>query len=864
MYERIYRLLLRLYPAPFREDYEREILLVFRSQLLSEKHIAGRLAFMAVAAAGIFLNAPKEHLSMLMTDLKYALRTFRRNPWFTFVALATLAWGIGVNSALFSVVKPVLLDSLPYRRPEQLVRVWVRNPTQGFDHDVTSWPRFQDWKARSKGIHDFAGFTSAKLILTGVDKPLQMQGAMVTANFLGLCGVTPVLGRDFEYGDDQLGRPRKVILGHGLWLRRFGADPAIIGRQLTLSGESYTVAGVLPESFRLPERDLDFWIPLTVDRHGQQDRGSFWLNVIGRLKDGVPLSRAQAEMDSIASALATEFLVDKHLGVTLVGLQDDLTGPIRSSLLILTGAVAFLLLICCANIAGMLSARAADRGRELAIRTALGAGRRRMVRQLLTEALLLFCIGGALGIGVAYAGVILLLRLAPADVPQLQDTHLDLAVVAFSLAVSAASGLLFGLWPAVQASRFDVSAGLKQGGRGLTSRTDGRRFRSSLTIGEIALSMILLTGGWLLVRSLQRIEDAPLGFDTQRVAMARIQLPRTKYPAGKTIVAFYQGVLDGLKNSPGIESATAISTFFLGRLPDAGIIYIEGRQQRVYTPLTTDSVTPEFFSAMKIPLLKGRFFDQHDRAGAPLVAIVNETTARRYWPNEDPIGKRFTFDERTSAEAQWSTIVGVVADTRRAGVEQPVFTESYSPLAQVPSRSMFILMRAARGTIDARTALETAIRQQDRQQPLAKFTSLDTALGDRVATRRFTTFLLTLFAAAALAIAGVGVYGLISYLVSQRRQEFGVRVALGAQPLDLLRMVLGRVMVLAAAGLGLGLIGALILTKGLQSFLFEVTRFDTGSYLAAGVVLALACLVAAAAPAIRATKADPLTALRAE
>src|SRR5271165_109280 len=864
MYERAIRLLLRLYPASFRDDYEREILLVFRKQLLLEKRMPGRVVCLGVAAAGILLDAPQEHLSMLIADVKYALRTFLRNPWFTFVALATLALGIGVNSALFSVVKSVMLESLPYKRPEQLVRVWVRNPTQGFDHDVTSWPRFEDWKARSKNIQDFAGFTGARLILTGVDEPLQMRGAMVTANFLKLSGVRPVLGSGFDPGDDQPGGPRKVVLSHGLWLRRFGGDPAIIGKQLTLSGESYAVLGVLPESFRLPERNLDFWIPLAVDQRSRQNRGSFWLNAMGRLRDGVTIGQAQSEMDSIATALSKEYLIDKHLGVALVGLQDDLTRPIRPSLLVLTGAVVFLLLICCANIAGMLSARAADRGRELAIRTALGAGRRRMVRQLLTEALLLFCIGGALGIGVAYGGVILLLRLAPAEVPQLQDTHVDLIVAAFTLAVSAASGLIFGLRPALQASRLDVAGGLKQGGRGLAGRTDGRWFRSALTIGEIAITMILLTGAWLLIRSFQRMENVPLGFDGQRMAIAELQLPRGKYPNGKTTTAFWESLLEGLKNRPGIESATSIKTLFLDRLPDSGIIYIEGRPDRIYTPLTTDSVTPEFFSVMKIPLLKGRFFDEHDRAGSPAVAIINETTARKYWPKGDPIGQRFTFGERSGANVQWTTIVGVVADSRRAGVEQPVFTESYSPLAQSPSRAMSILIRASRNIGDAKAALQAAVRQVDPQQPIATFTSMGTALGDREATRRFTTFLLTLFAGAALAIASVGIYGLISYLVAQRRQEFGVRVALGAQPGDLLRIVIGRLMALAALGLGLGLIGALILTRGLESFLFEVTRFDAGSYIVASVVLLLVCLAAAASPAVRATRADPLAALRAE
>jgi putative ABC transport system permease protein len=857
---RVYRLLLRLYPAQFRQDYEREILLVFSRQWVWQRSRAGALFYFATAATAILLNAPKEHFDMLINDLHYAFRAFLRSPWFTVVAVATLALGMGVNSALFSVVKSVLLEDLPYAKPNQLVRVWIRNPKQGIDRDISNLPRLQDWRG-ARCFQDLAGFTRARLIFTGGQEPLQLRGASVTANFFRVIGVRPLLGRDFEDGDDQQGRPRKVILSHGLWLRQFGGDSSVIGRQLTLSGETYEVAAVAPPFVRFPERDLDFWIPLVIDDSARQDRHSYWLNVAGRLRDGVTLSQAQGEMDTLSRALAAQYPEDRDLaGVALISLHDDLTGPIRPALAALTGAVVFILLICCANIAGMLSARAAARAHELSIRAALGAGRSRVVRQLLTEALLLFLVGGLVGIVVAYAGVALLLRLAPAELSQLQDTRLDLTVAIFTLVVSAAAGLIFGLLPALHASQLDVARGLRQGARGLAGRIDSRRFRSALTIGEMALAMILLTGAWLLIRSFQRIQHVSPGYDPRQVSIAQVQLPRSRYGTSPQTIDFYERLIDRVRYTPGVDSAAAITDFFLGRLPGSSTFSIEGRTERITIPITTDTVTREFFSTMKIQLLRGRFFDSRDRADSLPVIIINNTAALRYWPHADAVGKRITFDSPGKPGLRWHTIVGVVGDTSRAGPDQPVFTESYSPLAQEPSRSMQILIRG----VGARAALLAAVHSLDSGQPIARFAGLDTALGGQMASRRFTTFLLTLFAITALAVTGVGLYGLISYLVTQRRREFGVRVALGARPGDVLRIVVSRVGLMAAYGLVLGTLGALGVTRLLDGLLFGVTRFDAGSYLAAAAGLLLVSLAAAISPAVRAIRTNPLTALRAE
>jgi len=856
---RLYRLLLKLYPAQFREDYEREVLAIFAREWSRQPGPAAALGYFITVATAVLTDAPKEHFAMLTSDLRHALRRSVRSPWFTLVAVATLALGMGVNSALFSVVRSVLLQKLPFAKPDELVRVWIRNPKQGYEHDISNWPRLQDWR-RASCFQSVAGFTGARLILTGGAEPLQLHGASVTANFFATMGVRPFLGHDFEAGDEVPGRPRKVILSDSLWLTRFGGDPAIVGRQLQLNGFSYEVAGVAPPQMRFPERDLDFWTPLVVDDRGRRSRGAFWLNVAARLRDGVTLRRAQSEMDAYARALAEQHPEDRDLnGIALESLQDDLTAPIRPGLTILTGAVVFILLICCANIAGMLSARASDRTQELSIRAALGAGRARAVRHLLTEALLLFVVGGAAGVGAAYAGVAILLRLAPPELPQLQDTKLDLTAAAFTLAVSVASGLIFGLMPALQASRLDIVRNLRQGARGASGHLDSRRFRTLLTIGEMALAMILLTGSWLLIRSFQHMEQVAPGYDSRDVSIATMQLPGTKYPDPQAI-NFYTQLIDRVRQTQGIESAAGITNFFLGRLPDSATFSIEGRPERITVPLTTDSVTPGFFSMMKIPLLRGRLFNAGDRADSQPVILINNTTAGRYWPGANPLGHRITFGDIGANGARWYTIVGVVADTTRAGADQPVFTESYTPLSQNASRGMEILIRGS----GAQSALQAAVHALDPNQPVVHFTTLDAAQGDQTALRRFTTFLLTLFALTAAATTGVGLYGLISYLVTQRQQEFGIRFALGARAGDVFGIVIRRVAVMAAIGLGLGAAGALSLTRLLSAMLFGVGRFDAGSYLAAAGGLALVCLIAAVSPAIRAARTDPLIAIRAE
>lgn len=856
----VYRMLLWLYPAQFRQDYEREVVSVFRRQWGWQRGRAGTWLYFFEACLSIVWNAPGAHLDMLASDLSYAFRAFRRSPWFTAVAIVTLALGIGVNAALFSVVKSVLYGTLPYAKPDQLVRVWIRNPKQGFDHDISNLPRLEDWR-HAPCFQGVAGFISASLIFTGSAEPQQLRGAQVTADFFRVMGVRPQYGQDFDAGDDQQGRPRKIVISHEFWLRQFAGDLSVVGRQLKLSGRSYEVTGVAPPLIRLPERDLDFWTPLIVDDRTRQSREGFWLNVVGRLQDGITVRRGQSEMDALSRTLSAEHPEDRDLaGVALVSLRDDLTGPIRTALAVLSGAVIFILLICCANIAGMLSARAATRSSELAVRTVLGAGRSRVVRQLLTEAVVLFFIGGAVGVVVGYGGVALLLRLVPPELPQLRDTRLDLTVSGLALAASIAAGLLFGVLPALQASQYDLASSIREGGRGLAGHSYSRRFRSVLIVGEMALAVILFTGACLLIRSFERVQQVSLGYDPGNVALARLQLPFVRYGSDPKVKEFYERVLEGLVHTPGIQSAAGITNFFLGRLPNSGSFSIEGRPDRIDMPLTDDAVTPEFFSTMKIPLLRGRFFDDRDRADTVPVIIINQAAAARYWPNGDPMGKRITFDAPNNPTARWCTIVGVVADTRRAGADRPVFTESYYPFGQGPSHTMQILIRGS----GARAALQAAIHTVDPGQPITRFASLDAALSEEMASRRFTTFLLSLFAATALVITGVGLYGLVSYLVTQRRREFGIRVALGAQPRTVLWIVVSQVGRLAAYGLVAGALGAFGLGRLIDSLLFGVTRFDPGSYFTAAAGLLLIALAAVASPAIRAVRTSPMISLRAE
>ncbi len=858
-----FALMLHLYPASFREEYGREMKRLFADRLRG----VGRLeaAFIwTEAIAGTLRGAPKEHLSLMLSDVLYAIRILRRARWFTATALVTLALGIGATTAIFSAVETLLLRQLPYTDPDRIVMVWVTNPEQGFDHDITSYPRLEDWRAQSRTIALFTGFNGATHALTGSDEPEQLRGSKVTANFFEVMGAQPAVGATFSPADDDPGRPSKVVLSHALWTRRFGANPGIVGRTVTMDGRLYTVTGVMPSSFRYPTPDTDFWEPLAPSDELRRLRGAFWLTAVARLKPAVTLGQAQQEMDAISRRLRHQYREDRGLGVHLVGLQNELTANIRPALLVLAGAVAFVLLIACANVAGMLLARASDRQREMSLRAALGAGRGRVIRQLLTEAVLLFVVGGASGLAVAAAATRALVRLAPPTLTQIRDVRIDWAVAAFAMGLAVLTGLVFGAAPAIQAARRDQADAIRGGSPRISGQRGAARFRAGLLGAEVALAFVLLTGAGLLLRSFAQMQSVDLGFDAHNIIAARISLPSARYDDGAKSIAFFEALLERIRATPGVESAGGVTALLLNPLPNSAGFQIEGRPEDIATPLTYDAVTPEFFRTMRIRLLRGRLFTSADGATAQRVTIINQTTAKRYWPNEDPVGRRIRFGEGVNNEGPWLTIVGVVDDTKRAGIDRPVFTESYQPLKQSPPLRLSIVVRASTDTGSAARAIRATVHQIDPQQPVANVASLQSMLDDTMAGRRFNTMLVTIFALVAVLLAAAGLYGLLAYIVGQQQHEIGVRMALGASAAHIVRSVARRALAAACAGGALGIVLSVGLNRAITGMLFHVGTIDPISYAGATFVLAAVVTLAAIVPIKRALSVDPAVSLRAE
>ena len=861
---KVYAASLYLYPSSFRDEYGSEMQRLYADSLRDAGGGAAAVLVWLRAIAGVLLEAPKEHASLMLSDLRYAFRTLRRAKWFTLTALVTLALGIGANTAIFSVVETLLLRQLPYRDPDRIVMVWVKNPEQGFDHDITSYPRLEDWRAQSRTIEAFAGYSAASRALTGSQDPEQLHSAVVSANFLAVLGAQPALGSGFSAGDDDFGRPRRAILSHGLWARRFGADPTIVGRSITMDGRLYTVAGVMGSTFRYPTPDTDVWEPLAVAPELRQDRDPFWLTTVARMRPGVSLAEAQQEMDAISRRLAGQYTQDRGLGVDLVTLKHELTATTRPALLVLTAAVAFVLLIACANVAGMLIARASDRQREIALRAALGAGRGRVIRQLLTEGMVLFIMGGVLGLALGIAGVRAIVRLAPPALTQIRDVEVDWTVALYAIGLAAFTGLVFSAGPAIQAARRDQADVLREGSPRIGGRQGAAWFRTSLLAAQVALAFVLLTGAALFLRSLAQMQDVDLGFDPRNVVAARISLPGAKYDSPAKIAAFYEALSERLSAAPDVESAGGITSVLLGRLPNSDSFQIEGRAQDIGTPLTYDAVTPAFFHTMRIPLLRGRFFTDTDGDTSQRVTIINETTAKRYWPGADPVGQRIRFGTGSGNTNPWLTIVGVVSDTRRAGLDVPVFTESYQPLRQAASPRLAILVRARTDDAEIAPAIRAAAREIDPQQPVSAIAPLQSLLDETVAGRRLNTLLVTVFAVSALVLAAVGVYGLLAYTIAQQDREIGIRLALGASARAILKAVGGRAIAAAGVGALVGVALSIAVGRAIAGMLFGIAPLDAVSYAAAAVVTAAVVATAAAVPLRRALNVDPMVTLRAE
>ncbi len=803
-----------------------------------------------------------------------------KSPGFTFVAVLVLALGIGANSAIFSVVNAVLLRPLPYDHPERLALVWETNDKIqiGFDLLPASAGSFTDWRNQSQSFEDLSLIDGENFNITGSGAPEQISGARVSASFFKLLGVTPAAGRVFTEDEDREGANRAVVISHSLWQSRWAGDPEILGKTLALDGRSYTIIGVMPKGFNYPKAtDLpsyfqlpprsELWTPMALPSQQLTNRGNHNFGVIGRLKPEATIKQAQAEMTAITENIAQQYPQLSGWGAKVVSLEEQSVGDIRLILLVLLGAVAFVLLIACANVANLLLARASSRQKEIAIRSALGASRLQIIRQLLTESMLLAVAGGGVGILMAVWGIDALLALSPGNLPRLDEVKVDGAAIVFTFAVSLVTGLIFGLAPAAQVSKTNLSEFLKEGARGSTGGARANRVRSLLVVSEIALSLVLLIGAGLMIRSFARLTNVNPGFNPKNVFTMQVFLPRTKYSEARDQAAFFKQVISRVEAIPGVETAGAISHLPLSGMEESGNFSIEGRPPEDASAgvavVDIRAISSNYFRAMGIPILMGRDFAQQDNEQSVPVAIISESIAARYFPGEDPIGKRI---KRGSANSDlpWAEIVGVASDVRHSALEKQSRPQLYFLYLQNPFGYMTIVARTASSPESLTSAASKAVWDTDKDQPVAHAQTMERYLSETVASKRFNMTLLGVFAGVALILAAVGIYGVMSYSITQRTHEIGIRMALGAARRDVLRLVVGHAMTLAAVGVGIGLAASFALTRVMTSLLFEVTATDPLTFAAIPLMLAGVALAACFIPARRAMKVDPIVALRYE
>ena len=803
-------------------------------------------------------------MKTLWQDLRYGARMLLKNPGFTSIAVITLALGIGANAAIFSVVNAVLLRPLPFKEPERLIMIRETKIPQ-FPEFSVSPGNFLDWKRRNTVFERLVAITAPSFNLIGTGDPEQLSGMRVTEGFLVMLGAKPELGRDFLPEEDQPGRNNVVILSHGLWQRRFGGDPKIINQTITLSGRIYTVIGVMPATFSFGGRETALWTPMGFTPEDAENHGGHFLSAIGQLKPGATLEQARSEMSAIAGQLAQEY-PDANAGwnVKLLPLQEFIVRSVETALLVLLGAVAFVLLIACANVANLLLARAAGREKEIAIRTALGAGRARIVRQLLTESALLALAGGVAGLLLAKWGTDLLLKLAPQNLPRMSDVSLDGRALAFTAAVTLLTGLIFGLVPALQASKPNLTETIKDaGGRGATEGGRRQFVRGSLVVLEMASALLLLVGAGLLIKSFWRLQRIDPGFNPNNALTASVTLPSRKYPEENQQSAFFQQLLEKVRALPGVQAAGASNVVPLGGDYVLGFV-IEGRP-----PLPPGAgqstnyyaVSADYFKAMGIPLLRGRVFTEQDTRNSTRVAVISESMAKRVFPNEDPIGKRIHV---TNGPTVFREIVGIVGDVKHYGLDQDTTLQTYEPYTQQPFSSMTLVVRTAGDPTNLTSAIRNQVLSIDKEQPVSGVRTLEQRVSTSIAQQRFSMLLLGVFAAVAMVLAAVGIYGVLSYAAAQRTHEIGIRMALGARAGNVLKMVIGQGMKLALAGVALGSGAALALTQLMKRLLFGVTAADPMTYVVIALSLTLVALFACWIPARRAAKVDPMVALRVE
>jgi putative ABC transport system permease protein len=815
-------------------------------------------------------------LEVLLQDLRYGLRTLARSPGFTAAALLALALGIGANSAIFSVVYGVLLRPLPYPDADRLAMVFLHFSPQNNERGNLSLADYFDWRERNRAFEAPALYAGRRFDVTGANgtagagasgEPEEVQGAQVTAGFFTTLRVRPLLGRGFEPGEDRPGSDRLAVVGEGLWRRRFGGSPGVLGRAIELDGEPHTIVGVMPGSFHFPSPRIELWTNLALVPPTR--RGPFFYKGVARLKPGVTLEQAQAETNAIGRGIEqANPKAYSHLTLPTLSLREALVGRVRPVLLLMFGAVGFVLLIATVNVANLQLVRATAREREMTVRLSLGAGRSRLLRQLFTESLLLALTGGAAGLALAYGGIRLLQAWNPGNLPRMEAVHLDGRVLAFSLLVSLLAGILFGLVPALQGSAPDLTASLKEGGRGSTASAGRRRGRSILVVSEIALSLVLLIGAGLLLRSFFLLERVEPGFlaPAQNVLTLEVSPSARKYPDERTGIAFYERLIERVRALPGVESAAVSDSLPPDRQGDGDTFQIEGQAASAPNPAVTHPVVSTgYFRALGIPLLRGRSFTAEDTPSSRPVTVISETMARRYFPGQDPIGKRIK-ESGPDIPTPYMEIVGVVGDTKYLGLDAPPEPIYYHPYTQNFSSRLYLVVRSslAGGAAALAPLVRGEVRAVDADVVVSEVRTLEQAVGESVAQPRFRTALLVLFAGIALALAAIGIYGVIAYSVAQRTHEIGVRMALGARRGDVLRHVLGQGAALALAGIALGLPGALALTRTLSSLLFTIQASDPVTFLSLSLVLAAVTLWASFLPAWRAARTDPQVALRYE
>jgi putative ABC transport system permease protein len=860
----------RIVPAALRVEWLREWEGEIAWHRRRGRAARGRLAGALVHAC--WLRKEEWSVDMLLQDLRYAFRVLASRPSFAVVAALTLALGIGANTAIFSVVYGVLLKPLPLREPDRLVQLWETNPLRNWTNATASPANYLDWKKRNRvfedigyypGLDDKTPFEDDLSMMVGQGEPESITALQVSSSLFPVLGVAPSLGRVFRPEEQVPGNQRVAILSHDLWRTRFGGDPAVLGRSIRINLREYEVVGVMPAGFAFPTAEIQLWTPFAERESFAKQRRPHYLRPIARLKPGVTLEQARAEMVGIAAQLEKEYPdTNTQMGVGLGPLHDWVVGDMRTALLVFISAVGVVLLIACANVANLLLARATGRTREFAVRTALGAARLRLVRQLLTESFLIAAAGGLIGILVAEWTLDVLIRLSPEDLPRLHEVRIDGWVLAFMAVMTGATAFLFGLLPAWQSSRVDATA-LKDGAR--TTSAGGRTTRRVLVVGQVAASVALVACAGLLVRSFERLQRVPPGVDPVNVITFRVNLPGLKYDNDEKTIAFFESLAERIRSLPGVMAAGGTTVLALEGSGWTGDLFVEGRPEIWGRDLRHKTIVPGYFAAIGLSLVRGRDFAASDTASAPPVAIINETIAQTYFRGVDPVGRRITFaNPKDDAKVEWATIVGVVRDEKQDSLGKAVAPEVYETHRQNAESGLAFAVRAGVPPETLLPEVRKIVRELEPGLALYDVRTLDEVVTRSMSRERFTTWLVTVFATLALLIAAVGVYGVVAFSVSRRTQEIGVRVALGASRGAIVRLVMAEALGLVGIGLVLGLVGAAAGGRAIRTLLFETAPTDPVTFAAVVALLAITAVVAGLAPTRRALSVDPIQALRYE